>query len=313
MMNTDLINDPVARERAIRSNVWWGMGLNILLTLCKLVVGFLTQSRALISDAVHSFSDFFTDGVILVGSRYWSQPPDAGHPYGHRRIETLITALVGGVLAVAGFVIGADAIGAILHADKVEVPGWSAFWIAILSIFSKEWLYRWTTAVGRRTGSLALQANAWHHRSDAISSIPVALAIAASHISPSLRFLDSVGALVVSGLLMQVAWHIMRPAFGELAEIGAPKALTDEIERLARAVPGVKDVHSIRTHYYGAKLFVDMHILVDPSIPVREGHAIASRVCDALHGHYQSIFDVLTHLEPYEPGVPRQKHGRFRG
>lgn len=310
-MNPSIEENPVAREHAIRSNVWCGMGLNVLLTLCKLVVGFVTQSRALISDAVHSFSDFFTDGVILVGSRFWSQPPDAGHPYGHRRIETLVTVLVGGVLAMAGIVIGADAIGAILHSDRVVTPGWPAFWIAIISIISKEWLYRWTTAVGHRTGSLALQANAWHHRSDAISSIPVAIAIAASHISPAFHFLDSVGALIVSGLLLQVAWHIMGPALGELTEIGAPKKLTDEIARLARAVPGVKDVHSVRTRYSGARLLVDMHVLVDPEIPVREGHAIASRVCDALHGHYKSIVEVLTHLEPYTPGAHKSLRAKY--
>ena len=304
MKKTDdvLIN---TRDKDIRKNVWWGMAINIALTVLKMVVGVMYGSRALVSDAFHSFSDFFTDAIIILGSHFWSRPPDAEHPYGHRRLETIVSIVVGTLLAAAGIGIGWNAVHALMHNATVVPPGWVAFWIAVLSIVSKEWLYHWTVAVGKRTKSLALVANAWHHRSDALSSIPVALAIAGSRIFPALSFLDSLGAILVSLLLVQVAYRIVRPAFDELLESGAPSELAKEIETVARGVEGVKDVHSVRTRYFGSQLMVDMHVLVDPRLTVQEGHAISSEVCKALHVHTSEIIEVLNHIEPYEGEAKR--------
>lgn len=288
------------RDATIRHNVVWGMAINSVLTALKLAVGILTKSRALISDAAHSFSDFSTDIVILIGARYWSRPPDAEHPYGHRRIETLVSVIIGGALALTAFILGGEAFNALRHAERSSSPGWVAFWVAAVSIIVKEGLYQWTTAVGRRTQSLALQANAWHHRSDALSSLPVALAIAASRLFPALAFLDSVGAIIVAFMLLHVAYRIMRAAVGELAEIGAPPALAKNIAAIARGVPGVLNVHSIRTRYSGARLMVDMHVMVDPGLSVRAGHEISSKVCAAIHRHSSETLEVLTHIEPFD-------------
>lgn len=275
------------------------MFINIALMSLKFAAGWAMGSRALVSDAVHSFSDFFTDAVILLGARFWSQPPDANHPYGHRRIETLISITVGLTLTLVGLLIAWDAILALTRDNMREPPGWLAFWIAIISVISKEALYRWTVNVARKTECLALHANAWHHRSDAFSSIPVALAIAGAHLIPSLRFLDSVGAIIVAVLLIQVSYRIVRPAIDEISEIGAPRDLMHDIEARARNVQGVLDVHAVRTRYIGSKMLVDMHILVAPSLTVEQGHAIASRVCDELHAHVSNIVEVLTHIEPF--------------
>jgi cation diffusion facilitator family transporter len=302
ILNRDVINK--MRDAAIRRNVIWGMVINIVLTALKLFVGISVKSRALISDAIHSFSDLFTDVIILVGARYWSRPPDAEHPYGHRRIETFVTVIVGSVLALAAVMLGGEAFNALRHpgGSPPSPPGWAAFWVAIVSVVVKEALYQWTAAVGRKTRSLALQANAWHHRSDALSSIPVALAIAGSRLFPALAFLDSVGAIIVAFMLLHVAYRIMRPAIGELMEIGAPPALARSIASTARGVPGVLNIHSIRTRYSGARLMVDMHVMVDPDLPVREGHAISSRICDAIHRHSSETLEVLIHIEPFDAG-----------
>jgi len=281
------------------------MVINIVLMVVKSLAGWATGSRALISDAVHSFSDFFTDAVILLGSRFWSEPPDTNHPYGHRRIETLTSITVGLTLAGVGLYIAWDAILALTRETARHPPGWIAFWIAILSIVFKEALYRWTVSVARKTECLALHANAWHHRSDAFSSIPVAIAIAGAHLIPGLRFLDNVGAIIVAVLLIQVSYRIVRPALDEVSEIGAPHDLLHDIEARARNVSGVKDVHAVRTRYIGSKMLVDMHVLVDPALTVEQGHAIASQVCAELHTHVNNIVEVLTHIEPF--GIERKR------
>ncbi len=275
------------------------MFINIALMSIKFIAGWVMGSRALVSDAVHSFSDFFTDAIILLGARFWSEPPDINHPYGHRRIETLTSIIVGLTLTLVGFYIAWDAILALTRENTHEPPGWLAFWVALLSVITKETLYRWTVSVARQTECLALHANAWHHRSDAFSSIPVAIAIAGAHLIPSLRFLDNVGAIIVAALLIQVSYRIVRPAIDEISEIGAPRDLMHDIEVRARNVQGVLDVHAVRTRYIGSKMLVDMHILVDPALTVEQGHAIASRVCDELHSHVNNIVEVLTHIEPF--------------
>ena len=179
-------------------------------------------------------------------------------------------------------------------------PGWIAFAVTVAAIVSKDWLYRWTFAVGKRRHSVALQANAWHHRSDALSSIPVAVVVVVALFWPSLAFLDSVGAVVVAVFLFQAAYKIIRPSLNELLEFGAPVALRRDIEALAMGVPGVLSVHAIRSRYAGSELFVDLHIQVDPQMTVEDGHAISSKVCDLIHRHAPNVLDVLVHLEPYK-------------
>ena len=303
------VPDTAARDRAIRRNVLGGMLVNAALTAMKLVAGLLVSSRALVVDAVHSLTDFGTDGLILFGAHVWSRPPDEDHPYGHRRIETAITLAVGLILCAAGLAMGYKAVRALVSPDAgAPVPGWPAFYTACASIVAKEALYRWTTRVGRCTHSAALQANAWHHRSDALSSIPVALAIGASRQWPNLAFLDNAGAVVVAVLLAQAALKIIRPAVAELMELGAPAGFTQDIEATALSVEGVKSVHAIRSRYAASQLFIDLHVQVDPAMSIAEAHDISSRVCSAIHAREPAVLDVLVHLEPYrgEDGTRRQ-------
>jgi cation diffusion facilitator family transporter len=291
---------PQHRESLIRKNIWVGMILSAFLVVFKVAIGIAYNSRAVIMDGFHSLSDFSTDIIILFGARYWSQPPDAEHPYGHRRIETIVTLIIGGILLLAGVWMGISAIHALVIQHETATPGWPAFWVAVISVVSKEWLYQWTKRVGRKTHSLALQANAWHHRSDALSSIPVAIVVFAARFWPQLAFLDSVGAAIVAAFLLQAAYKIVRPAFNEILEFGAPRQMMADIVQLAKDVPGVMNVHGIRSRYAGANLFIDLHVMVNPKLTVEEGHAITSKVCDVIHANTQNVIEVLVHLEAYK-------------
>jgi cation diffusion facilitator family transporter len=185
-------------------------------------------------------------------------------------------------------------------------PGWAAFAAACVSVATKEGLFRWTLGVGHRTRSSAVTANAWHHRSDALSSIPVAVAVLAVLIDPGLSFLDHVAAVLVSALIIHAAWRIARPALSQLADRGATVEKVDAIRRLASSIAGVREVHALRTRYVGPDLQADLHVLVDPELTVREGHDIATAVKLRLLAEGPDVVDVLVHVEPFEPGLSRR-------
>jgi len=189
-----------------------------------------------------------------------------------------------------------------LREMHTATPGWIAFVAAVISIISKEVLYRWTVAVGRRMKSAALIANAWHHRSDGLSSIPVALAVAASAISPSWSFLDHVGAALVSLFILHAAWRIGWPAFEKLVDIGVSRKKRRQIGRIARETGGVRAAHAIRTRYLGPGIQVDLHILVDSAMTVHEGHEISEKVKERLMNLGPDVLDVIVHIEPDELG-----------
>jgi cation diffusion facilitator family transporter len=251
-----------------------------------------------VADAVHTISDSSTDVAILIGVRFWSRPPDAGHPHGHRRIETVITTVIALVLILVAAGLIYNALNT-LQEHHAQPPGRIALVAALISIVVKEAMYRWTAAVGRRHKSSALIANAWHHRSDALSSIPAAVAVAVAALKPDWAFVDHVGAVVVSLFILHAAWIIGKPALGQLVDAGAPQADREHIERLVRSVPGVRDVESLRTRYVGSGLQVDLHLQVDGGLTVREGHAIAGRVKHLLIDRGPDVVDVVVHVEPY--------------
>ena len=277
----------------------WGLVVNLFLSVLKLVVGLLAFSQALIADAVHSMSDSVTDLAVLIGAPYWSAPADEHHPHGHGRIETLVTAVIGLVLAAVGFWIVYDAIMELQNTEH-PIPGWPAFWIALVSIGTKEWLYRWNIIVGHRIRSSALVANAWHHRSDGFSSIPVALAVLGEHLFPNLTMLDSVAAILVAALVVHAAWKISWPAIVQLCDAGVTEERRQAIRKTALETPGARDVHKLRTRYIGPDLQIDLHVLVDPDLSVREGHDIARAVRNRIHEVYPDVVDVLIHIEPEE-------------
>ncbi|UCG17394.1 MAG: cation transporter [Phycisphaerales bacterium] len=280
---------------------WAGLVANVLLAILKFVGGILGSSQAIVADAVHTLSDSSTDVAILIGVRYWSMPPDEEHPHGHRRIETVVTSVIALALLLVGAGLLYNALTTLRDPDA-DPPGWIAFAAAAVSIATKEALYQWTAAVGKRLRSSALTANAWHHRSDALSSVPAALAVGGAALSPNWVFLDHVGAVVVSLFILQAAWSIGRPALGQLIDTGAPKQDRERIRRIALATDGVKHVHALRTRYVGHGLQVDLHIHVDGGMSVRAGHDISRRVKRQLLNEGPDILDVVVHLEPVDDG-----------
>ena len=291
-----------SREKTIRKVTWVGLFTNVLLAGFKFIAGISGKSQALVADAIHSLTDLTTDIAVIAGSHYWSRPPDESHPYGHRRMETLVTVFIGIALAAAGIGVGWKAIST-LHAKHASPPGWIAVVAAFVSIVCKEAIYRWTAIIGRRVKSSALAANAWHHRTDAISSLPVLIAVAGARIFPSWSFLDHVGAAVVAILILYASIKIIWPALSELIDAGAPTEIRKRIRTSALKNEGVLQVHDIRTRYISSSIQVDLHIVVEGSITVREGHDIADDVKNRIINEIQEVLDVIVHVDPPEKAV----------
>jgi cation diffusion facilitator family transporter len=281
----------------IRLVTWSGLWVNALLSLLKFIVGILGSSQAVVADAVHSLSDMSTDLAILVGVRFWSAPPDEGHPFGHRRIETLVTSGIGIALALAAGGIGLKALSSLRDADILQ-PSWIAIIGPVLSILVKEAMYHWTKAVGKRVRSAAVTANAWHHRSDAFSSFPVLIAVIAADINPDWAFVDHVGALIVSVFIFKVAWDVAKPALVELSEGGVTFQERKQVEEITLGVEGVHGVHAVRMRRHGSCMLVDLHILVSGEISVRKGHDISGIVKHRIIEQGPDVTDVVVHTEP---------------
>lgn len=286
-----------SREAYVRKVTWVGLLINITLVCIKFTAGYFGRSQALTADAIHSLTDTTTDFAVIAGSHFWSRPPDESHPYGHRRLETLVTVFIGLMLAAAGLGIGWDAVSD-LRDKHATPPGWIALLAAMVSLVTKEALYHWTALAGKKIKSPALAANAWHHRTDAISSIPVLIAVGGALIIPSWSFLDLVGAVVVSIFILHAATKIIWPGISELIDAGAPREIQKKITDIAGHHPGVLEVHKVRTRYISTSLLVDMHIVVDGSISVREGHAIADEVEIEIIGDIPKVLGVVIHVDP---------------
>lgn len=289
----------VTKKYYIKQVTIVGMIVNIALSVIKLLIGFIGNSQALIADGIHSFSDLTTDFSIIFGVKFWLRPADKDHPYGHQKIELLVTIFIAFVLMIIGLSILFKAIFS-LHSDTKETPQLIAFVVAVISIISKELLYRYTVKKSEILKSSALKANAWHHRSDAISSLPVAVAIIISSIFPNLAFVDYIGAILVSIFIIYPAFKMIKDSVSNLLDESVDKETFEEISKIASNVPNVIDAHDIRTRKIGEAIFVDMHILVDKNITVKEGHDIAKAVKKTLLKQNSNILDVLIHIEPYE-------------
>ncbi|MGA1842842.1 MAG: cation diffusion facilitator family transporter [bacterium] len=290
--------DPRDSTEIIRIT-WIGLIVNLFLSIFKFIVGFLGYSHAVIADAFHSLSDMSTDLAVLLGVKYWSAPADENHPYGHSRIETIITAIIGLVLLLVALGIIFTSIN---HIREVHLkqPAWIAITGSLLSIILKEVLYRLTVVVGRKTRSSAVVANAWHHRSDALSSLPALIAVSLAVINPKLAYIDHIGALIVSIFILKISWDITLPCLSELSDTGAPRRYYEKIKSIALDIKGVEAVHAIRTRKSGSGLYIDLHIMVDGKMTVQKGHEISGIVKYALLEKIPEILDVVIHLEPYE-------------
>ena len=289
-------------ERKITHLSIW---INILLTGLKLAAGIFGRSQALIADAIHSLSDFATDIAVLVGLRFTSKPVDKDHAYGHGKYETIVAAIIGLALAYVGIRIAGSAIQRIFHAmhgDPLAMPSAFAFWAAVLSIAVKEWLYRATMKVARATGSSSLIANAWHHRSDAFSSVATAAGVgAAVFLGDDWLILDPIAALFVSVFLLKVAWRIIQEQVGGLTDQSLAPELCEEILAMARGIPGIAEPHNLRTRMVGRSPVIDLHIRLKADLPLREAHDIATRLEHALRQRFGKETIANLHLEPYSP------------
>jgi len=291
--------DQAERNRQVRRTSWVGMAANVTLFAFKLTAGILGHSQAVVADAFHSLTDLGSDIALLIGVNYWSEPPDVCHPYGHGRIEMLVSLGLAASLGGAGVFLACHSLVSLRQPDHA-VPGPAALVAALTSIVIKEALYRWTVHIGNRVKSPALIANAWHHRSDAFSSIPPALAIGAALVSPVWSFTDHIGAVLVAMLILQAAWKIGTTSIASLVDRGAPEATLEEIDRLARSVKGVQCLHAVRTRHLGSGWGVDLHVLVHEDLTVRAGHDVAERVKEELYERGPNITDVVVHIEPFE-------------
>ncbi|KAF1075560.1 cation diffusion facilitator family transporter [Halodesulfovibrio sp. MK-HDV] len=298
---------------AVSRVTWVGLIVNVLLAAVKIVAGIMGNSRAVTADGIHSLSDLVTDVSLLVGVRMWTAPPDDAHPYGHQRYETLITAGIGLLLAAVaiGIVVDASIAYSGQHLRHVKLV---ALWAALASIVVKEILYRWTAHYGRLHRAPSVVANAWHHRSDALSSIPAGLSVLVALVFPELHWVDLVGSIIVAFFIMHAAWEVTLPAVNELVDKGVSKDTVESLKLLAASVDGVQDVHKVRTRYQGLAVFVDLHISVDGAISVEEGHAIADKVEALLQGSEYDVADALVHVDPHRSDRrPQQRRTRRRG
>jgi cation diffusion facilitator family transporter len=256
----------------------------------------------MVSDAVHSLSDLLTDFVVLAFVRVSGRPKDASHDYGHGKFETMASLLIGIFLAAAaiGIVVsGAVKLSSWLQGEDIPAPGRMALWAALLSIAAKELLFRYTDAQGRKLDSPALRANAWHHRSDALSSIGAAIGIGgALLLGDRWTVLDPLASIVIGAMLVKVAWDLLGPSFGELTDSSLPAETEQEIIRMIRDIPGIFEPHNLRTRRIGRLIAAEVHIRLDGSQSLSEAHEKASEVERRFKERFGRESHIIVHMEP---------------
>jgi cation diffusion facilitator family transporter len=274
-----------------------GVLVNAFLILFKFFAGIFGQSQALIADAVHSISDLFTDFVVLLGLRIGRKVPDERHHFGHARIETLASAIVGLTLIATALYLGIKASWNIYHHTEYH-PTWLALVGAGVSIALKESLYHYTIHIGRRIKSSAIMANAWHQRSDALSSVAVLLGVAGAHIKPSWHILDSYAALCVSFFIIKVGLEILWGAIREFTDTAPQPEILDKIKQCTLSVDRVIDMHDLRVRTSGGLHQMELHIVVDGRLTVTEGHRIAKAVERCLAEEVTDLDRIIVHVDP---------------
>ncbi len=283
---------------------WIGAVVDALLTIAKLSVGVLARSQALVADGLHSASDIVTDAAVLAGLKVSRKPADEDHHYGHRRFSTLVGMFVGVVLVLAGVWIAYNALQALRGpAPGVENP--LAFYVALGAVPVKEALYHLTRLAGRREQDISLQANAWHHRTDALTSVAAAAGLAgATFGGPAWAFLDPLTAILLSAFLLFVAVRIMRTSASELVDSAPSEATLRAIEQAVAETEGVQSYHAFRARQIGGHVEMDIHVQVDPELSVREGHDIATDVRNRVQAADPDVTEAIVHIEPAEKVPP---------
>ncbi len=284
------------RLREITRITLIGAVIDALLGFFKIVVGYAASSQALIADGIHSLSDLATDGIVLYASKHAHQEADEDHPYGHGRFETVATVVLGvALIAVAGG-IAYDAILRLLHSELLATPGYWALVVAFISVISKEAIYRYTMAVAEKYNSNLLRANAWHSRSDAISSIIVIIGIVGSMFG--FWYLDSIAAIGVALMIAKIGWDLLSASMQELVDTSLEPERVEAIRQAILKVDGVDTLHILRTRRMGGEALVDVHIQVNPTLSVSEGHYISESVRTAIIQQIDEVSDVMVHIDP---------------
>jgi cation diffusion facilitator family transporter len=295
-------SEDTLREQRIYHVTIAGGIVNIFLLTFKFLAGILGGSAAMIADAVHSLSDFLTDIIVLLFVKLGNKPKDADHDYGHGKYETLATAIIGIALLGVGLMIcynGVIKTWSAIMGNVLPAPGWIALVAAILSVFSKEWAYRFTVRVGKEVGSQAVIANAWHHRSDALSSIGTTLGIGgAILLGQKWTVLDPIAAIAVSFFIVKMAYKLISQAFGELLEASLPENIEAEIIQLAEEESSVSEIHNLYTRRIGNRIAIEMHLRMPGSTSLYDAHRHASNIEKRLRDKFGENTHIGLHLEP---------------
>ena len=301
------------RYAIIRRVTLVGAGVDLMLAFGKIAGGFAAHSQSLVADGVHSLSDLVTDLLVLLAAKLARAKPDAEHPYGHERIETAATVALGAVLIVIGAGIAFDAFRRLFHPEELPIPQWWAMAIAAVSVGFKEGVYHYTMRAAKRFRSKLLEANAWHARSDAASSIVVIIGVGGTLLG--LGYLDAIAAVIVAWMIGRMGYRLARQSVEELIDTGLDPGQVESIRGALMEVDGVRDLHMLRTRQMGPKSLVDVHILLDdPKLSVSEGHQISETARAELIRKFHDIEDVTVHIDPEDDEeVAQGRHLGLRG
>lgn len=290
------------RDQRIYRITLTGSVVNMVLLVTKFVAGILGNSAAMVADAVHSLSDFVTDIVVLAFVKLSSKPADNDHDYGHGKYETIATSIIGMALVVVSAMLGWNGVEKIVQAvrgEQLESPGVVALVAAVISLALKEWVFRITRKVAREVNSQALEANAWHHRSDALSSVGTAIGIGGAVIlGDGWALLDPLAAIVVSILIFVTAFRLLRQASGELLEESLPRETEGKIVQIVYLDPMVRDVHNLHTRRIGSIIAIEMHLRLPGDISLSESHVHASEIERRLRDEFGVGTHIMLHIEP---------------
>ena len=283
------------RERAARKSTWVSVAINLVLSALQVVVGVVVASQALIADGIHSLSDLAADFIVLLALKHSRKAPDADHHYGHQRYENAASLVLGGLLLAVGVGMFWSAAGKLLTPETIAPGSPVALGIALFTLAAKEGLFRYMLAVAERVRSSMLVANAWHARSDAASSLVVAIGIGGNLLGYGL--LDPIAALIVGLMVGKMGWTFLWDALHDLTDRAATEQETSAIEQEILATPGILGLHDLRTRKTGDMILVDVHLEIDGNLSVREGHAISETVHERVMARHP-VLNILTHVDP---------------
>lgn len=270
--------------------------INVILSIFKLTAGIVGKSSAMIADSIHSISDVFTTVIVIIGLKISSKGADEKHPYGHERLESVCAKIISVVLLVLGLMIGyKSAID--LYTGNTAIPGRIALWAALASVIVKEGLYWYTIKTARKIKSIAMEGDAWHHRSDAFSSIGTFFGVLGARVGYT--FLDPLAGIIVSLLIIKVGADLYLRAIKELVDASADKEIEEEISRRVLSVNGVEAIKNLKTRIFGNRIYVDIEIYVYEGLSVREGHDIAESVHSLIERHMEIVKHCMVHIEPF--------------